>query len=269
MRQAVLAILLACMSSVQCIAQDYSPFADPLLGLSAHGLLIKRQNNCQSGYNSCANLNEAGACCPPNTNCARDQVGNIACCPVGAFCTGTIRGTASASGTSSGGFVLGGTTTTTTSSSPSPTTNPGVEGGGSTVPNNFFPFIYIPTSYANADLCTSAFSSCQTASTSCFVSLAGQNGVTVSGFGGGVTVQGASGTVITSASSICSSLSQEGCYGLQETQCANFGTGGGPAATQTTGFVQVGNSGPRQTACPGMVYAAGAGVVVGAVQGLL
>ena len=267
------------------IAHGYNPYSDPLFGLSNDALLVKRQNNCQSGYNSCGSLGENDACCPQDTSCALDQAGNIACCPSGAVCTGTIHGTrtgsatsasGTASGTSSGGFVLGGTTATTTTSSASqitsaPTTTTGLAGGGSTVPNAFFPFVYIPTSYANAALCTTAFSSCQAASTSCYASLAGQNGVTVSGFGGGTTVQGATGTILSSASSICSSLSAEGCYNLQESQCSQFGTGGGQTgtATTTTGFVQVGNYGPRQTACPGMLYAAGAGAVFGAVGGLL
>ncbi|KEF52796.1 uncharacterized protein A1O9_11213 [Exophiala aquamarina CBS 119918] len=269
-------------STATAIADRYAPFLDSLFGLSNDALLIKRQNNCQSGYINCGNLGASDVCCSQGSNCALDQAGNIACCPSGAVCTGTIRGTrtdsvtsGSASGTnaasSTTAFVLGGTTTSTTSqgTTAQPT---GVAGGGSTVPNNFFPFIYIPTSYANAALCTSAFSSCQTASTSCFVALAGQNGVTVSGFGGGITVQGASGTILSTASSICSSLSAEGCYNLQESQCAGFGTGAGSNPTgsgTTTGFVQVGNHGPRQTACPGILYAAGAGAMVGAVGGLL
>jgi hypothetical protein len=280
MRSAALLSIAGLLGTASAIADRYTPFLDSLFGLSNDALLVKRQNNCQLGFNSCASLGASDVCCSQGSTCALDQAGNIACCPSGAVCTGTIRGTrtgsvTSASGTNAGsttsGFVLGGTTTSPTSqtSTAQPT---GVAGGGSTVPNNFYPFIYIPTSYANAALCTSAYSSCQAASTSCFVALAGQNGVTVSGFGGGITVQGATGTILSTASSVCSSLSAEGCYNLQETQCAGFGTGtgGGQSGTATTtGFVQVGNHGPRQTACPGILYAAGAGAMFGAVGGLL
>jgi len=207
-------------------------------------------------------------------NCALDDAGHIACCPSNAVCTGTIdgtlTGTVTATSSTEGGFVLGGTTTSsTTDTSAIPSFTTGVSGGGSTVPNNYYPFIYIPTSYANSDLCTSAYSSCQTASSSCFASLAGANGVTVSGFGGGITVQGSSGTLLSSASSICSSLSAQGCYNLQETQCSVFGSGSAATATSTTGFVEVGNDGPKQTACPGMLYAAGAGAVFGAMGALV
>lgn len=283
MRCAALLAVAGLLSTASAIADRYTPFLDSLFGLSNDALLIKRQNNCQSGYNSCASLGASDVCCSQGSSCALDQAGNIACCPSGAVCTGTIKGTRTGSVTlgsgtntaSTGGFVLGGTTTSTTSttSQSSSVQITGIAGGGSTVPNNFYPFIYIPTSYANAALCTTAYSSCQTASTSCYVALAGQNGVTVSGFGGGVTVQGASGTVLSSASSICSSLSAEGCYGLQETQCAGFGTGGGSGqtgtATTTTGFVQVGNDSPRRSACQGVLYAAGAGAMVGAIGGFL
>ncbi|EXJ77620.1 hypothetical protein A1O3_09848 [Capronia epimyces CBS 606.96] len=279
MRLSAASLLLPLLYTERAVADDYSPYSDPLFGLSDAALLVKRQS-CNSGLNSCSGLGADSVCCPSGTNCALDEAGHIACCPSNAVCTGTIAGTltgsgsgtGSATGTSStsGGPVLGGTTSSTTASSPQITSlTTGVSGGGSTVPNNFYPFIYIPTTYANADLCTSAYSSCQSASTSCLVSLAGANGVTVSGFGGGITVQGTSGTVLSSASSICSSLSAVGCYNLQETQCSIFGSGSGGTATTTTGFVQVGNDGPRQTACPGMLYAAGAGAVFGAVGGLI
>lgn len=271
-------------STAFAASDDYSPYSDPLFGLSDDVLLMKRQS-CQLGSISCSGLGADNVCCPSGTNCALDEAGHVACCPINASCTGTIGGgitgspTGSTSGTSSssGGPVLGGSTTTPTpSTSNSAQITPlttGVSGGGSTVPNNFYPFIYIPTSYANADLCSSAFTNCQIASTSCLVSLAGANGVTIGGLGGGITVQGASGTILSSASSICSSLSSVGCYDLQETQCSIFGTGSGSAptttATTTTGFVQVGNHGPRQTACPGMLYAAGAGAMIGVVGGII
>jgi len=172
MRCAALLSIVGLSSTASAIADRYTPFLDSLFGLSNDALLIKRQNTCQSGYINCGNLGASDVCCSQGSNCALDQAGNIACCPSGAVCTGTIRGTRTGSTTgtnaaSSGStpFVLGGTTTSTSTSTTAQGTTAqptGVSGGGSTVPNNFFPFIYIPTSYANAALCTSAFSSCQT-----------------------------------------------------------------------------------------------------------
>lgn len=281
MRSAAPLLLIGLLRTV-VLASDggYSPYSDPLFGLPDEALLVKRQS-CSAGYNSCSNLGADTVCCPSGTNCATDEAGHVACCPFNAVCTGTIDGSVigtssttstgsavlggTSSTTSTGPAVLGGTTTSSTSTvSGSITPTTGVAGGGSTVPNTFYPFIYIPTSYANADLCSSAFTSCQQQSTACLTSLAGANGVTVSGLGGGITVQGASGTILSQASSICSSLSAIGCYNLQETQCSIFGsaTGVTPTATTTTGFIQVGNNGPRQTACPRMLYAAGAGAVI-------
>lgn len=133
-----------------------------------------------------------------------------------------------------------------------------------------FVFTYIPTSYANAQLCETAYSVCQQQSSACFSSLGGVNGVTVSVIGGGGTTVngGGSAQTVTNAAGVCSSLSSQACYGIQEAQCTNFGTGGGSAG----GVVSTGSgndAGPRQTAYPGMVYAAaGAGVVYGAMREL-
>lgn len=62
--------------------------------------------------------------------------------------------------------------------------------------------------------------------------------MTVNGGGGvGITgpVQGFLGPV--SAASICSSLSLQGCYGLQLANCATFTANGGAGATGQAGFV--------------------------------
>lgn len=284
MRATAASLFIVLVNTVNAVENlvGFSLFSDSYFGLSSNELLVKRQS-CQSGYNACSNLGASSVCCPTGTDCALDDAGHVACCPTNAKCTGTIGGTATgkatATSSSTGGIILGGTTTSSiTSATTSPTITSlttGVAGGGSTVPNNYYPFVYIPTSYANAALCTSAYSSCQSASTSCFASLAGANGVTVSGLGGGITVSGVSGTVLSSASSICSSLSAQGCYNLQQSQCSIFGTASAATTGTTTttsasgGFVQVGNHGPRQTACPGMLYAAGAGAVFGAWGGLV
>ena len=257
---------------------DHLPFSDPLFGLSHDALLVKRQG-CQAGLNPCDNVGSNNLCCSAQETCTLDQVGHVACCSSGAVCSGTIAGSVTGSTTSTtNGIVVGGGSipSSTTTSSGGIISVTGVSGGGSTVPNGFYPFIYAPTSFPNSDDCSSAFTSCQAASTACFTSLAGANGVTVGGFGGGITVQGVSGTILSSASSICSSLSSVGCSNLQQvSQCSVFGRGSGATPVTTTiggtgttgGIVQIGNNGPRQTACPGMLYAAGAGAVIGAMRG--
>ncbi|KMU74004.1 hypothetical protein CISG_10257 [Coccidioides immitis RMSCC 3703] len=101
-----------------------SPFHQPVIdgsdiiardGIEAL-LLLKRQNGCPAGFNSCAFLDAPGACCQRDTICSRDDANNIACCPTGAACTGIL--------TQPG--------TATTTNPPSLT--------GSTVPNAPFPF---------------------------------------------------------------------------------------------------------------------------------
>lgn len=212
--------------------------------------LVKRQG-CASGYTACNALGAPGSCCPNNTVCSRDQNGNVACCPTNAVCTGVISGTASRS--SSTQPALGGTTSSAA----------GAQATYSTLQNVPYPFIHIPTTYANQQQCLSAYTACQSASTACFNSLAGINGVTVSGIGSyGVTQTGATATLaVESASQICSGLSVTGCYNIQSGQCAQFGTAG---ATATTGFVQA-NAGPPATVrCQGAFYTAAAAAFAGA-----
>jgi hypothetical protein len=263
--------LISILSIAGASSPDYSPFSNPLFGLPEDALLVKRQG-CQAGLDSCSGLGANNICCPSETTCTLDQAGQVACCSVGVACTGTIDGsfTESTASLSTTGGAVGGTTTTTGGV----VSITGVGGGGSTVPNSYYPFIYAPTSFPDADQCSSAFTSCQAASTACFTSLAGANGVTVGGVdGGGITVQGVSGTILSAASSICSSLSSVGCSNLQQvSQCTIFGSGSGVTPTTTAGtggIIQIGNHGPRQTACPGMLYAAGAGAVIGAIGGVI
>ncbi|RMZ90135.1 hypothetical protein DV736_g2640, partial [Chaetothyriales sp. CBS 134916] len=245
--------LLAIVQAGLAFDGQYSPFSDPLLARSDDELLLaRRQDGCKSGYKSCAADGSTTACCPDGSNCTHDTAGNVACCPTGALCTGVISSTTSGTSlslsTTTSGVVVSSSPTgvestiTTAFSSPAQLPTSGVQGGGSTVPNTFFPFVYIPTSYADGDLCLSAYSYCQSQSTACAESLAG-SGVTVSGNGGGgITIQGASATTLNpvSASSICSSLS-------------------GSAVSSVPSTVTFFNDGPRQTACPGAIYAAGAG----------
>lgn len=221
-------------------------------------LLVKRQS-CPSGYGSCSSLGDSGACCPNDTNCARDSAGQIACCLIGASCVGSLG----SGSTSTSPYVLGGTTTTTQNAASTITSQATLASGYSTINNQFYPFIQIPSTYANSQLCLQAFTSCQSASTACFNSLNGQNAVTISGIGTqGLTQPGVTGTIAVSASSICSSLSQEGCYGLQSTQCSQFGSGG---TTVTTGFVAAGNAAhPAAARCTGAMYTAAAAAMAGA-----
>ena len=245
----------------------YSPLSDPLYGISDESLLVKRQG-CQSGYSACSDLGADAACCPPDTLCTLDQAGHVACCPYNAVCTGTvdatITGTVTTTSSPTGTSTTGAIITSSTTPFQTAASLTGVEGGYSTVQNAPYPFIYIPTSYANADLCFTAFSQASAQSTACVGQLAGVNGVTVSGVGMGITIQGASGTVVDSASaaSICSSLSSSACYGLQSDVCSTINGG-----TDSTGGLPPQNGMPRQTACPGLVYAAGAGVLAGALGG--
>jgi hypothetical protein len=257
MHRSSLSILFACVSIVLAQSDEYSPFFDPIQYSGRQPLILRKRQNCPTGYNNCGSLGSGAdsACCPTDQNCAVDAVGHVACCPSYAVCTGTIAGTltVSATTTTTSTPVYGGTTTTASFNTASSITS-GVAGGGSTVPNTYYPFVYIPTSYANAALCSSAWTSCQAESTACFQSLAGTNGVTVSGVAGGTTQIGISATVAIQASSICSSLSASACRGLQTQQCAGGNANAG---------------GPRPTPCPGMVYAIGAGAVVGAAGALM
>lgn len=72
-------------------------------------VLEKRQGGttCPASYSACAALGAPGLCCRRNTNCAVDQAGHVACCPVNAACTGTIRGSSVAGGYSVSTTTLG------------------------------------------------------------------------------------------------------------------------------------------------------------------
>jgi hypothetical protein len=247
---------IALLSATVAADINYAPFADPLFGLSDESLLVKRQG-CALGADSCSDLGAQEACCPPDTTCTLDQAGHVACCPYGAACTGTIDITIT--GTQSTSFIPTPSTTSfipTTSSTAfeTPTITTGVVGGGATVPNTYgVVFNFIPTSYANRQACETAFSVVDAQETECLRNLAGVNGVTITGVGFGTTVQGQTGTIqlLESAGSVCSALSSSAVYGLESETCRDFRNADGV------------NAGPRQTPCPGVLYAAGA--VAGAV----
>lgn len=235
---------------VSTTSPDCSPFLQPYFEPSFDRVfhnpnkLDKRQNNCPAGATSCSNLGNSGACCASNTNCQLDQAGHVACCAIGASCTGII-----------------GTGTTTTSNAfivPTSTNqvNPQVTATGvSTVPNAFFPFVFLPATYSNAAGCSSYYSSCQNEYNSCTASLGGGvYGVTVSGIGGGVTVAGSTPTV--QPQSICSSLSSQACPNGQLANCNTYGT----AAVASVTMINP-NAAPSR--CPGKLYGIGVGVALG------
>ncbi|KAJ5935416.1 hypothetical protein N7466_004963 [Penicillium verhagenii] len=180
--------------------------------------ILKRSDNCPSGYNACTNEGNSDACCISGTTCTKDSADNIACCPTGASCTGSLTGTATSTSTgttetgSSFVFPQGATATTTT------------ESGTETVStaSGAYPFVYVPTSFVNAQSCSSYYSQCQSEYTGCTEALMGRYGVTVGGSGGGVTVEAV--TATSQATSICSSLSLEACHGLSLAYCASVAT---------------------------------------------
>lgn len=221
--------------------------------------LVKRQSGCASGYSNCAGIGAPGSCCKSNSQvCSADSSGHVGCCPVGAACTGTIAGatagqsvvttgitTTTGTATTTGGFIIG----TGTSSSAAITSR-------STVPNPYYPFPYIATTYTNAAACSAAYTGCQTDFASCTSALGGSvNGVTVDApNGAGITVQAITATLPSAqASSACSSLSSVACYNLQVEACQAFGTGSGSAATGAA----------ARAGCRSYVYGMGAGVAVG------
>jgi len=223
--------------------------------------LLKRQGtDCADGWAACLNINQPGICCRDDQVCSADTAGHAACCPKGAACTGTIvpigQATSSISvsqttATTTGAFA----TPTATASS---TTDPFVQNPSSairsTVSNQFYPFPIIPTTYTNAAACSSAYTSCQSDVASCTAALAnGAQGVTINAPNGGVTQTAVPSVGPQSASSICSSLSQTACSGLQVAACTSF-DGGIPGAAPTR--------------CAD-VYRVGAGVALGIAGQLL
>ncbi|KAF2667272.1 hypothetical protein BT63DRAFT_426171 [Microthyrium microscopicum] len=238
-----------------------------------HFELLKRDGNCPSGYSSCAYIGAPAFCCKGNANCAIDSVGHAACCPAGAVCTGTINGngfvtagsatTSTTTTTAGGGVVVAGTTA-------SPATL--ATGSASVVPNAYYPYKIIPTTYTNAGACSAAWSGCQTDLARCTAYLQGSGVATVAATIGGVT--GNAGVTISApnigggstlpsptitlpaaqASSVCSSLSIQACSNLNATACVVFGTS------------TAGNGAGH--AC-GMAYTAVVGGAVGIAGGLL
>ncbi|KAF3480244.1 uncharacterized protein GIQ15_05591 [Arthroderma uncinatum] len=227
-------LLLVAASILPSAADNTSPFYAPraldvdnslfLGGFSPKlAQLVRRQNVCPAGFNSCAILGSPEACCQPKAVCSRDAASHIACCPSGAACTGTL-GTGTATSTQTA--PPGPTPTSSGFMFPQPGTTAPPTPTGSTVPNAPYPFVFIPTTFHGSLECVRSYSGCQSQFSACTASLGGANGVTINGGNGaGTTVQGAIPTG--NGQAICSSLLTRACYGLQEGYCTAFGNVGG------------------------------------------
>ena len=227
-------------------AIEYSPFINPSEESVLNLNLFRRSDKCAT---SCSNIG-ADVCCGKKAVCALDQAGNVACCPDNAVCTGTISAGVAPTNAPSPGLSTAAPTAAITHAI----------SGTSTLSNQYYPFPVLQTPYANAADCSTSFSSCQAESAKCtgFVE-GGGYGVTVSGENGQITQQAA--IPVQSAESICSSLSQEACHGLQLAQCSTLG---GAASSAHGSFVAGGssNAGAAPTRCR-IMYGMGLGVAVG------
>lgn len=212
-------------------------------------ILNKRvASDCPSGYNPCSTLDNPKVCCRDGSRCARDEADNIACCPSGASCTGSLL--ASTTDTSSFRFPQYGTAAATADDE----TAHGALATGSTMPGAY-PFVYVPTTFADAKTCSAYYTRCETDYSSCTASLgnggnAQQWGVTGAA---GVTVQG--GAAAQETGSTCSKLQLEACHGLNLGYCDSYHDG---KQNENVGFTS--GSRPRDLAF-GLVVAV-AGVLV-------
>ncbi|KAL4936646.1 hypothetical protein BDV06DRAFT_204588 [Aspergillus oleicola] len=180
-------------------------------------LLRKRDGNCPGGYNACGDLDNPDICCRSGSTCTSDEANHIACCPTGATCTGTIG-----AGSTSGNF-----------GSATPTSNDdGASVTGSTL-DGAYPFVVAPTSFSDADQCSSYYDRCEDDYTSC-VTYFGGWGVTVTGGGADFTQGGGA----ASARETCSSLSQSACHGLSLSDCGNYEGGQDGASVRRTSSLQ-------------------------------
>jgi hypothetical protein len=127
------------------------------------------------------------------------------------------------------------------------------------VSDQYFVFPAIATSFADSDACFSALSECSTNYGICTSDLvSGGFGVTVVVPGTTTIEPTLTALPLTSATSICASLSSKACYDLQSAQCAQTGTSSGFYVGST-------NAGPRPTAAcrAGVVAAVGIGMGMG------
>ncbi|KAI3332473.1 hypothetical protein HD806DRAFT_196309 [Xylariaceae sp. AK1471] len=194
---------------------------------------LQRNVICPANYFSCEDRGAqfAGTCCENGQVCSLDAYQSAACCPTTATCTGVAPG--------------GGPTAT-----------------ASYVSNAYFAFPIIPTSFSNAAACTSALKDCSKNYDACVSGLAGGN----AGYGVTIQVPGAGGTTVAqvqtslpsaTATSVCSTLSLQGCHGLSNGLCHAGAQGG-----FTVGSA---NAAPRPTAAcmAGVIAGVGLGIMGG------
>ncbi|KAJ5478097.1 hypothetical protein N7530_003606 [Penicillium desertorum] len=139
-------------------------------------VLRRAENNCPAGFDPCSELGNANACCKHGTNCSRDDANNIACCASGASCTGSLTGTKT-TGTGTMFMFPSGATATTTESGAAAITGSRLDGA--------YPFVVVPTSFRNAETCSSYYSVCRSEYAQCTGALMGRYGVTIGGARGG------------------------------------------------------------------------------------
>jgi hypothetical protein len=221
--------------------------ASPQSGAEKDTLELFKRQNCAANYYYCSTVVSTAVCCSTDSLCSQDADGNAACCPLGAYCTGTIpiiSNPAAATPTttstnlltttdSSGGLII--ITATLTQAVTTVAATVFTTALASYVSNPYnFPFPYLPTAFANSAACAAAYSSCATEYAVCTSDLQGGAGygVTISAPGGGTTVaRTTSGTSlgVASAASVCASLSNVACPGIAG-GCGVFETAGATVA---------------------------------------
>ena len=239
-------LIISCIFLHKIYGMEVVPYSPPLVDASPANL-FKRDSKCGT---PCSGMG-AEVCCAKKAVCALDQAGNVACCPHNSVCTGTI--------------AAGPAPTNAPTGAPSaPTPGAAIShaiSGTSTLSNQYYPFPVLPTPFSNEGDCSAAFSSCQAESAKCtgFVE-GGGYGVTIAGQNGQITQQAA--MPASSAESICSSLSQEACHGLQPSQCPTLA--GAKASAGAGGFVVDKNTKSGAMSIQGnAVYGLGIGLLVG------
>ena len=193
-----LAVVLAalCVPQTRALQQPFQPVET--------ARVIQKRQGCIDNFYSCSEYGAAfnGVCCQNGQTCRLDSNNNPACCPRNAICTGVAPPNFQA---------------------PTPTVD--------FVPNQFYSYPYIATSFPNAGACSQAISQCNDNFESCTSQLGGLAGL--GNYQVTVIVPGGSGTTVTgngginygpaSATSICSSLSRVACRDVQPSMCTMTG----------------------------------------------
>ncbi|KAK0733350.1 hypothetical protein B0T26DRAFT_669766 [Lasiosphaeria miniovina] len=263
----VLLAAVALASSVFAAHQQQQPFQPVETGTPALGFAFaKRQQGCIANFYSCANQGPAFAsvCCQNGQSCQLDASNNPACCPGGYVLMYELVRPASARplGEVNAKAPVSMAVCTGTAPASFVTPNPAQTTPVSFVPNPYFSFPYIATSFAGPTDCSAAVSECSVNWAVCTAQLEGQAGsapfgvtIVVPG-GGGVTVGGGAGVTYPTptATSICNSLVQVACSNLQYSMCTMTGT---TASGFYFGTANAAAARPTGLGCAGLVAAAG------------